>query len=91
MRKGPSQSTFIVSVSVTEIAFESLLTLLLHSTLDIVLEFATDEDEQQRVLEAIRRHVLGEAGLMGGREPVALAPELVERLRAAASTGEPLN
>ena len=54
-------------------------------TMDIVLDFATSDDDQERVLEAIRRHVLGEAGLMGDREPVALASELVERLRAAAS------
>ena len=54
-------------------------------TMDIVLDFATDDEEQARVLDAIRRHVLGEAGLMGGREPVALAPELVERLRATAN------
>jgi pyrroloquinoline-quinone synthase len=52
-------------------------------TLDIVLEYATTGEQQELVLEAIRRHVLGEAGLMGGREPVALAPDLVARLRAA--------
>jgi pyrroloquinoline quinone (PQQ) biosynthesis protein C len=57
-------------------------------TLDIVLEFATSDEEQERVLESIRRHVLGEAGLMGGREPVPLAPELVEQLRAASGPAQ---
>jgi len=52
-------------------------------TLDIVLEYATTDEEQQSVLGAIRRHVLGEAGQMEGREPVPLVPELVDRLRAA--------
>ena len=52
-------------------------------TLDIVLEHATSDEEQELVLDAIRRHVLGEAGVMGGRELVPLAPDLVARLRAA--------
>ena len=51
-------------------------------TMDIVLEYAVSEEDQQLVLEAIRRHILGEAGLMGGREPVPLSPDIVSRLRA---------
>ncbi len=54
-------------------------------TMEIVLRYATTDEEQESVLAAIRRHILGEAGLMGGdRTPVPLAPEIVNALRSAA-------
>lgn len=51
-------------------------------TMEIVLRYADSEEEQERVLAAIRRHVLGEAGEMGGATPKALPHALVERLKA---------
>lgn len=56
-------------------------------TMKIVLRYSTTDEEQARVLEAIRRHVLGEAGLMGGaRAPKPLPADVVEALSAAASS-----
>lgn len=55
-------------------------------TLEIVLRYATTDEAQERVLAAIRRHVLGEAGLMGGvAAPKPLPAPLVDRLRAVQS------
>ena len=54
-------------------------------TMEIVLRYATTDAEQESVLAAIRRHILGEAGLMGGvRTPKPLASQIVDALRSAA-------
>jgi pyrroloquinoline-quinone synthase len=78
------RNDFDISEEVLEFFYVHLYEDVDHArrTMDIVLEYATSDEEQELVLEAIRRHVLGEAGLMGGREPVPLAPDLVSRLRA---------
>lgn len=52
-------------------------------TMEIVLRYATTDAEQERVLAAIRRHVLGEAGLMGDvATPKPLPRGVVDQLRA---------
>ncbi|MCH2169206.1 iron-containing redox enzyme family protein [Myxococcota bacterium] len=52
-------------------------------TMEIVLRYADTDEEQARVLSAIRRHVMGEAGLTGRvREPTPLPDEVVEKLRS---------
>ncbi len=52
-------------------------------TMEIVLRYATTDEAQEEVLAAIRRHVLGEAGLMGDvATPKPLPDEVVARLRS---------
>ena len=52
-------------------------------TFEIVLRYARTAEEQERVVQAVRRHILGEAGAMGGETPAPLSDELVTRLRTS--------
>ena len=52
-------------------------------TLEIVLRYAQTADDQERVRRAVRRHILGEAGEMGGATPKPLPDDVVARLRAS--------
>jgi pyrroloquinoline quinone (PQQ) biosynthesis protein C len=54
-------------------------------TLEMVMRYASTEAEHEKVIRAIRRHVLGEAGDMGEvRTPTPLSAAIVDELRRRA-------